>query len=42
MQGAQLSFLERGGWGGREAQEGGGICIVIANSCCIAETNIIL
>ena len=28
------------GWGGREAQEGGNICIHLAESCCCAaETN---
>ena len=38
-------MIPRGvGWGrgveGREAQEGGGICILTADShCCIAETN---
>ena len=32
-----------GGGGGREAQEGGDICILTADShCCIAESNIIL
>ena len=29
-----------GEWGGRKAQEGGDICIHIADSCCcMAETN---
>ena len=28
-----------GGGGGREVQEGRGICISIAGSCCVAETN---
>ena len=27
------------GGGGREVQEGGDICILMANSCCMAETN---
>ena len=28
------------GWGGREAQEGGDICVTTADSlCCTAETN---
>ena len=32
-----------GRWGEREAQEGGDICILTADShCCIAESNIIL
>ena len=43
-QGEQLGALWRpiraGWWGGREAQEGGDICILIADSCvCTAETD---
>lgn len=42
--GAHLGALwwpgELGWWGGKDAQEAGDVCILIANSCCcIAETN---
>ena len=31
------------GWGAEEVQEGGNICVLLADSCCcVAETNMIL
>ena len=47
-QGAQLSALDDlegwdGGWSGKEVQEGGDICLHMADSLvCTAETNITL
>ena len=38
-----LAGWDVAGWSGREAPEGGDICILIADSCCCtAETNVTL
>ena len=47
MQGAQTHANKLLGWdevgcGGGEVQEGGDVCVPMADSCCMAEANTIL
>ena len=37
-----LAGWDVAGWSRREAQEGGDICILTADSCCTAETKVTL